>query len=269
MISWRELTGSACILLSIGPLVACANKEPKGQVVALVDGEEVTRRDLATEPTGSQAEGASAPPAILRGVIDRKLAAAEARRLELDRTPDYVAQARRLEEVMLSRTLFDRWAGEMPPASAPAVAAYIARNPQRFTQRKLFLVDRIQARANAIDRAALEPLQTNDAVAQQLQSRSQPFQRGQAVLDSASLSPELAERLKALPQRYPLAIAEGDTLLVLAVLETRDAALPKAEQTAAAVTALKQEAVRDKLAALRKKSTIVYQPGFRPAATAQ
>jgi hypothetical protein len=89
------------------------------------------------------------------------------------------------------------------------------------------------------------------------------------VLDSASLSSELAERLRALPKGYPLAIADGDTLLVLAVLETRDAALPPAEQTAAAGAALKQQAVRDKLAGLRKKSRIVYQPGFRPAPTAQ
>jgi hypothetical protein len=149
MIRWRKLAGHAYILLGVGMLLACADKKPSGQVVAFVDGEEVTRRDLATEPTSGQAEGASAPPAILRGVIDRKLAAAEARRLELDRTPDYVAQAQRLEEVALSRKLFDHWAGEMPPASAPAVAAYIARNPQRFGQRKLFLVDRIRASANA------------------------------------------------------------------------------------------------------------------------
>lgn len=265
----RKLMCSACILLGVGPLVACANKEPKGQVVALVDGEEVTRRDLATEPTSGQAEGAEAQPAILRGVIDRKLAAAEARRLQLDRTPEYVAQAQRLEEVMLSRTLFERWAAALPAPSPKAIADYIARNPQRFGQRKLFLVDRIQAGANAIERRALEPLQTNDAVAQHLQSRSQPFQRGQAVLDSATLSPELAARLRALPKSYPLAIADGDKLVVLAVVETRDAALAKAEQTAAAVAALKQVAVRDKLASLRTNSKIAYQPGYRPAATVQ
>jgi EpsD family peptidyl-prolyl cis-trans isomerase len=269
MMMGPKLTRSACIVLSVAALVACANKEPKGQVVALVDGEEVTRRDLATEPTSRQAQGDEAQPAILHGVIDRKLAASEARRLQLDRTPEYVAQARRLEEVMLSRTLFERWAAELPAAPPKAIADYIARNPQRFGQRKLFLVDRIEAGVNAMERQALEPLQTNDAVAQQLRSRSQPFQRGQAVLDSASLSMELTERLRALPKRYPLAMAEGEKLVVLAVLETRDAALPKEEQAASAMAALKQVAVQDKLASLRKTAKIAYQPGYRPAATEQ
>lgn len=263
----HKLIHGACIVLAVVPLVACANKEPTGQVVALVDGEEVTRRDLATEPMSGQAQGTDAQPALLRGVIDRKLAAAEARRLQLDRTPEYVAQAQRLEEVMLSRTLFQRWAAEMPAAPAKTIADYIARNPQRFGRRKLFLVDRIQTGAGAIDRQALEPLATNDAVAQHLQSRSQPFQRGQTVLDSASLSGELAERLGTLRKGYPLAISEGGNLVVLAVLETRNAALPEAEQTTAAVAALKQVAVRDKLASLRKNSKIAYQPGYRPPAT--
>jgi EpsD family peptidyl-prolyl cis-trans isomerase len=254
-------------LLAITLLSGCANKEPTGQVVAFVDGEEVTRRDLATEPMSGT--GSESQPALLSGVIDRKLAAAEARRLELDRTPEYVAQSQRVEEVMLSRTLFERWAAEMPAPSPQALAQYIAGNPQRFDQRKLFLVDRIQASGTGIDRQALEPLQTSDAVAKHLEAQSRPFRRGQTVLDSATVPPELYKRLTALPKGYPLAIAEGDALTVLAVLQARDAPLPQAERTPAAVSGLKQAAVRDKLAALRKGATIAYQPGFRPPATAR
>lgn len=265
----RNHVGSAWLLLVMAALAACTNKQPTGQVVALVDGEEVTRRDLATEPVGGQGEAAQAQPALLRGVIDRKLAAAEARRLQLDRMPEYVAQAQRLEEVVLSRTLFERWAAEMPAPPPKAIADYVARNPQRFAHRKLFLVDRIQARGEGIEPQALKPLQTGDAVATYLSSRSLPFQRGQAVIDSASLPSELYAQLKSLRTGYPLAIADGDKLVVLAVIQARDAPLPEAEQSAQAVAALKQAAIRERLASLRKKSTIAYQPGFRPAGSAQ
>ncbi len=263
----RKPVWRACGLLALALLSACANKQPTGQVLAFVDGEEVTRRDLATEPMNGP--GGESPPALLSGVIDRKLAAAEARRLELDRTPDYVAESQRLEEVMLSRTLFEHWAGAMPPPAQQAIAQYIASNPQRFDRRKLFLVDRIQANGTGIGGEALKALQTGDEVATYLKAQSRPFQREQAVLDSASLSPELYARLQALPQGYPLAITEGETLVVLTVLQARDAPLPKAERAAAAVAALKQAAVRDKLAGLRKGATIAYQPGYRPAPTGQ
>jgi EpsD family peptidyl-prolyl cis-trans isomerase len=259
----------ASILLSTVPLVGCGNKEPTGQVVALVDGEEVTRRDLATEPTLDQSTGAGDQPALLRGVIDRKLAVAEARRLSLDRTPEYVAQAQRVEEVMLSRTLFARWADALPQASPKAIAEYIAGNPQRFGERKLFLVDRIEAAASAFDPQAFAPLQTADVVAQHLSARSQAFQRSRLVMDSATLSPELYRRLRDLRSGYPIAIPQGDKLIVLAMLEARDAPLPQAEQNAAAVAALKQVAIQGKLADLRKNAKVAYQAGYRPAAPPQ
>lgn len=264
----QALMRGACILVGALPLSGCGNKAPTGQVVALVDGEEVTRRDLATEPMERQIGGSDGPQsALLQGVIDRKLAAAEARRLDLDRTPEYVAQAQRVEEVMLSRTLFSRWGDELPQASPKAIEDYIGRNPQRFGGRKLILADRIQANASAFDAQAFAPLQTIDAVAQHLSGRSQAFQRGQVVLDSATLPPALYERLRDLREGYPLAIPQGDKLVVLAVLETRSAPLPQAEQNTAAVAGLKQIAIQGKLAELRKNSKITYQAGYRPAAT--
>ncbi len=265
----RTLIRLAFILLLTTVLGGCGNKAPAGQVVALVDGEEVTRRDLAVEPAASQAMGDSDPATLLSGVIDRKLAAAEARRLKLDRTPDYVAQARRVEEVMLSRTLFTQWAEQLADPTPQAVAKYITQNPQRFADRTLFLTDRIQTSAASGDRRDLAPLQTSDAVAQYLTSRSQPFQRGQDVLDSASLAPALFNQLKALPAGYPLVIVEGDKLVILSVVEARKAPLPKAEQRAAAATALKQVAIKEKLASLRKTSQIAYQAGYGAAATSQ
>lgn len=265
----RVLIRLAPALVLSTVLGGCGDKVPSGQVVALVDGEEVTRRDLAVEPAGSQTTGGSDPAILLNGVIDRKLAAAEARRLKLDRTPDYVAQARRVEEVMLSRTLFTQWAEQLTEPTPKAVADYIAHNPQRFADRTLFLTDRIQTSAAAGDRQGLAPLQTSDAVAQYLSSRSQPFERGQDVLDSASLAPALFNQLNTLSKGYPLVIPEGDKLVILSVLEARKAPLAKAEQAVTAATALKQDSIRKKLAALRKTSKIAYQAGYGATATPQ
>lgn len=111
MITTRKGTKSLAILMAaLAVLLAgCREKAPEGQVVAVVNGEEVTRRELATEPGAANGDAPQSElAAMLSGVVDRKLAAAEAKRLELDKTPRFVAQAERLQEVMLSRTLFDR-----------------------------------------------------------------------------------------------------------------------------------------------------------------
>lgn len=264
---------SALLILSTAGLCACGKKAPEGQVVAVVNGEEVTRRDLSSEPQSAMTDkGEDQPQALgslLNGVVDRKLAAEEARRLELDRTPQYVAMAKRLEEVMLSRTLFDRWAGEMPQPNQRAVAEYVKRNPQRFDGRKLFLVDRIETAMSPGQSQVLAPMQTSDAIAAYLDSHSQPYRRARTVLDSASMPLPLYRQLIGLKAGYPLALNQGAGLVTLSVIEARDAPTPAAERSAEAATALKQQAVQQKLATLRKSADVTFQPGYRPQAPAQ
>jgi EpsD family peptidyl-prolyl cis-trans isomerase len=263
-----RLSRSLAVIILAGMSVGCSKKAAEGQVVAVVDGEEVTRRDLAGEPGATaMSDGDAARSSlgvVLQGVVDRKLAAAEAQRLALDRTPQYVAQAKRLDEVMLSRTLFDRWAAEMPEPDKRAIARFVAANPQRFDGRKLFLVDRIETVMGQGQSAALAPLQSNDAIAAYLDSRSQSYRRERVVLDSSTLPLALYRRLLAQAPGNPLAIGKGDNLVALAVIEARDAPLNAAEGAAEAVKAIKQQAVQSKLATLRKSADITYQAGYRP-----
>jgi EpsD family peptidyl-prolyl cis-trans isomerase len=261
------------VLLVLGTaalLAGCGKKVPEGQVVAVVNGQEVTRRELAAEPgAASMAQEDAAPSALgamLSGVVDRKLAAAEARHLELDSTPQYVAQAKRLDEVMLSRTLFEHWAAQVPAPDRRAVADYVAHNPQRFDGRKLLLVDRIESDMDRDQSGELAPLQTMDAIARYLDAHSQAYRRSRTVIDTATLPLPLYRQLLAQSPGSPLALVQDQGLVALAVVETRDAPLPEAERSAAAATALKQVAVQEKLAALRKSAAIAYQPGYRPEA---
>jgi EpsD family peptidyl-prolyl cis-trans isomerase len=264
-----RLTSAALALAAL--LGGCADKTPKGQVVAVVDGEEVTRREVAAEPqVANLPQGDTAQPmlaAVLSGVVDRKLATAEAKRLELDRTPQYVAQSKRLQEVMLSRTLFDRWADEVPAPSPRAMKDFIDRNPQRFGARKLFLIDRIETTGDQSQTEALAPMQSNDAIAAYFKSRSQPYRRTRTVIDSATLPLALFRQISALAPGYPLAMVQNNGIVILAVVETRDAPLTPEETKVETIKALKQVAVQENLSALRKKAKVAYQPGYRPAAS--
>ena len=255
-------------LCCAGTLVGCGHKTPEGQVVAVVDGEEVTRRELAAEPQTDGADAGGSGPAVsatLSGVIDRKLAVAEAKRLKLDRTPEFVAQANRLQEVVLSRTLFERWASRVPPPSAAAITRYVDANPQRFSGRKLLLVDRIETAASSLDEKAIAPLHSIDAIAQYLQAHSQRFRREQVILDTSTLTPALYGKIMADTTGDPVALVQNGSATMFAVVEARDAPVPADRMRDMAVNALKQEAIAAKLADLRKSADIAYLPGYRPA----
>lgn len=257
--------------LTIGMVMlatGCGKKEPEGQVVAVVNGQEITRRDLAAEPqSGGMFDSSAGQPvvsAVLSGVIDRKLAAAEAKQLKLDQTPQFVEQAKRLEEALLGRALFERWAAEVPAPNAQAIAAFVSANPQRFDHRRLFLVDRIEAELDEGQSDALVPLMSNDAIAAYLDAHSKTYTRTRTAIDSATLPLPLYKKVIALKPGEPLAQMQGGKVAVIAVVDSRDAPLSDTERSDEAVKAMKQAVVQQRLAALRKSAEVAYQAGYRP-----
>jgi len=258
------------ILYLMIALAGCAPKKPEGQVVAVINGEEVTRRELASEPQAAGLpDGPGAQAAmnkLLGGVIDRKLAVAKAQELGLDHTPEYLAQSKRLNEVLLSRALFERWAREAPDPSGAAVQAYVAANPQQFDGRKLVLADRIQTDADGIDPKALEPLATNDDIAEYLRLQSRPFRRDRTVIDTAAVPLSLYRQLISAPQGYPVAFEQAGKLIAIAPVEIKDAPTSAADRAEASNAALRQATVSQKLAALRKSAKIALKAGYRLAA---
>ena len=99
------------MLVAALALTACGSPEPTGQVIARLDGSDITRRDLLVElqatAGGLDADLATAEPALLRRVADRRLLAAEARRRRIDRSPEYLGLERRAREELLV-ALLDR-----------------------------------------------------------------------------------------------------------------------------------------------------------------
>jgi len=69
----RQWTWGA--LLVAATLVGCTDQKPTGQVIATVNGKEITAQDLQAE---YRATGINNAPQLLRNVIDRKLLAATA-----------------------------------------------------------------------------------------------------------------------------------------------------------------------------------------------
>lgn len=142
----------------------CVDRTPTGQVIATVDGEDVTLRDLAAEvaATGGAGGAAEVRGPLAQAVVDRRLFAQEARERGIDRSSDYLARLRRLREMLLADMLVERLALEQQPPSTGQIADFIARNPQSFAKRQLIDVTHSASGGNSdsrIDTAALPPEQ--------------------------------------------------------------------------------------------------------------
>lgn len=232
--SSRSLFGIAFVLA----LAGCAD-EPQGQVVATVDGEEVTAREVMAElnAMGTTGKGAKAQAAALDMVIERKLLVRAAQSALLDQLPAFQIEALRQRELALASLLLRRNADRVSRPSGAAIAAHIAANPWRYDRRVALQLERVDGAA----------------------------QGSVSVADSASLSETTAERLGASPLNAPVAVVEGGQPMTVIVRNrwplTADRAVQAREAAADLHATAISAAQRTLLAQLKAEAKIRRQPG--------
>ena len=260
----------------VGATLAGCDKKPEGQVVATVNGEEITRRELVSEVNALGAGGASeeqmkaAQPMVVQGIVDRKLLVQEAKRSNLDKNPQYLAMRQRADDVLLAQMLAQTWTGKIQKPNAGAIRAFIAENPQMFGERKVMVVDMIVTSPNSISAKQLLPLKSNDAIAAWLKANKKPYQRGNQQVDTLQLPKPLAQQLSTRAESgEPVALNSGNTLTIMAPRAVRPAPVPANQWNRVAEQAIQQQSGGKTTAAelkrLRETADISYLPEFAPA----
>lgn len=274
------MTGTFRIGAALTATLACAvlggcSKTPEGQVVATVNGDEVTRRDLTSElaATGNsgvdEAQMKQIQPVVVEGIVNRKLLVQEAERSNLDKDPQYLALKQRADEILLAQMLAQSWTGKLEKPSPAAVRAFVTGNPLMFGERKAILVDEIATAAANIPQAQLATMASNDAVAAWLSARKKPFQRGDKAVDTMKMPQPLAARLVAKAgDGGPTVVRNGPMLNILAVRAVRPMPVPQNQWSRLATEALQQQAgaktTDDQLKRLRETADVSYLPEFAP-----
>lgn len=263
-------------LIASGFLAGCGSHEPTGQVVAVVNGQEITVQDLQAEARGVKASGD--PKGLLPIVVARTLLAQSAHKRNLDKYPGFPSDMTRLKQNFLADKMLAATIKPAPPPGDAEVRSFMSSHPWLFAQRQALRVDLIKLQSK--DAQEVRDLDTLDAVASRLQSLNIPFERNEATLDTASLPTELAERLVTQPLGSYFTIGNGGTFIAGVVKERSPTVAPAAEQMALARASLEKsntgKRVADEVAALKRTAVIRYQPGYplastpaaRPAATA-
>ena len=243
----------------------------QGQVVAIVNNEEITRAELQLEarerglPIGTDA---AVRDALVRELVERKMLVQHARTEKLDRTPEFVLASRRLSEVALAQRLLAGGAGET--VSPKDIDRFVAANPQAFDQRALFTVDyrRIAQPVSEQLKARLLGAQTSTAIAALLAGAGLKAESKKEVWDSAALTPVPYSALKATRPGGAFVVPAGDGALVGLLLLTSVQPLAEGQRTAMAQALLQQQSRQDVLRQLLQRiepqARVVYGPQFAP-----
>ena len=278
------VVGTACIALA-----ACggSDKEPTGQVVATVFGEEITAIDLRNEMGNFRAPDAAtrkaAERAALEQIVQRKLLAHAAEEAKIDKSPEYAQQKIRADEAFLVRFWQDRVAKSVPPPSKDEIARFISTNPDLYAQRKVFTLDQIRT-PMVRDPGLIEelkPLKSLPEIAALLTTRGLRYQEGTAQLDTLAVPPEVVAQILKLPPGEVFVVPQGNVMTINHIRATQVVPVPPevtnqhatqyllAQRTRQAV----QRELGAALAAVRKEEDAVkyakaYQPAPAPKAAA-
>jgi EpsD family peptidyl-prolyl cis-trans isomerase len=176
-------------------------KVPDGQVVATVDGAEVTIRELNAEMATIGNRAAGVPPKLveqlaLARVVERKMLANEARKLDLDKSPEFLLTRERTNEGLLVQALQSSIQAKVQPTPRESAQKFVSENPQVFGDRKIFTLDQIQfLRPANIDQLPLKDAKTMAEVERVLIDANIEFRRAPQQLDTLSINPSLTTEI--------------------------------------------------------------------------
>jgi EpsD family peptidyl-prolyl cis-trans isomerase len=278
------LLASAMALL----LAACDDKKeggggaPTGQVVARLDGTDITLLEVNAELAGAsippQMSRRDAEIAALQQIISRRALVQAARERKLDQSPQFKLQERRASEQLLAQAMAAEIAAKIPQPSREDVDKFIAENPDLFDQRKIWDVDQIRfMRPPELEKLPLASIKTMEGVEQVLREAGIEFQRGPNRLDALGANPEFVRAIaKVLAEKpdelfmFPQPVPGGQIMLVNQVRNTIIQPFTGERARSAAAELLRnlrvQEALRKEVEGLVKaaRARVTYQDGFAP-----
>ena len=268
----KKVTLAVCTA-SLLVLSGC-EKKVGGQVVAVVNGQEITQQELNAELNGQQlpqgAERKTVMAQLLQRIVDRKLLVSKAKEQGLDKSPAYLAQIQRAQDAVLIDMLASNVAKGVPVPDAAAATQFMAKNPSMFAERKRYQLDQLSFPATN-DPALVEklkPAKTMEQVEAVLNAAGIKFQRGTAQLDTAMIAPQIASRIAALPPGEPFLVPQNGQVIVNVVRNTIPAPTPAQQAQPAAVEIMRrqniEQAMRKQADQARASAKITYAPDFGP-----
>jgi peptidyl-prolyl cis-trans isomerase C len=270
---------AAVAVLSLG---GCGKaKAPTGQVVATVDGEEITLREVNAELTGynfpDEKSRKSAQQQALRAVLNRHILAKAAKDRGLDKTPDFAVLKDRADQVVLAQQLENTIVKAVPATSKEEADRYVQDHPDLFAQRKIMVVDQLRVRGPLAPKIGeqMKPMTSLEQVAALFSQNNIEFQRTADKIDAVGSDPKFIEQVLKLKATDLFTVPVGQFIVVNQVRSTSVQPFTGEQATNYAKQLLgkqhSQDAVMREYQAILQKAQekVTYAKDFQPAPAAK
>ncbi len=279
----RKMIQLGTVALASLALVAChgrGGKAPTGQVVATVDGKEITVTDLQAEMAGQTFADPkarkAAQDAVLENMVVRAILAQAAQKDGLDKSPEFAVQKAHMEQSLLAQTLQKKVVDSVPVPSREEADRYMADHPDIFGQRKIYEVDQIKVTQSLDPNIADEigPLKTLPDIVALLTARGAKFTRQPTAIDARGADPQLVDAIGKLPPKEVFTFQGNGVFLINQITATRIEPFTGEPAVSYATALIKrqrtQEALGRKMNELVKqgKTGVRFNPQYQPAKTA-
>jgi EpsD family peptidyl-prolyl cis-trans isomerase len=245
-----------------------------GQVVATVEGQEITSLELRSELSGFSSPDPkvmkAAQDQALQQIIIRDLLAIRAKQQKLDKLPQFSLQVRRGERTLLAQMYESKLFQGVAPPTRQEAENYVANNPVKFANRKIYILDRIAAPAGQISKDQLVALKSLEELKTMLDSRGIGYQESAAAIDSLTAETDTVQGVEKLPPGEVFIFPEGNAYIFNRVSQVRNVPFRGELAINFATDQLRklqaEDFVRTQILAMRRaaEANITYAKGYKP-----
>jgi len=247
----------------------CTQQGAKGQVIATVNGQEITPQDLQAEARSSASLAQADSSVLLQRVIARTLLAQAGHSRGMDRYPGFPSDIARLKQDLIAQRMLRSSLKTPPTPTSADLEKIMANNPYMFAHRQKVTVDDINMQPPPGSFESLESLKYPTDIMARLTRLSIPNSRRTVTLDTAKAPALLAAKLATAPIGELFFIHNNNELAAMTVIDRSPVQTPPEEAAAAATQIFESAKVQGQVEALvgqlRSQAKIVYTNGFVPA----
>lgn len=281
----RNLRSALLVAAAAVALASCGSKDEeagkKGQVVASVNGEELTIHQLNARLQGVQMPPGVDPKVVQRQaldtLIDEEVLVQKATEANMDRDPQVMQRLDQARRGVLAQSYLQREIGTIAPPAADAVRKFYNDNPGLFSDRRRYALAEIAARpTNAAAGKAYQDYFNGEGsslagLMARLKADKVQGAAGTSVRNAEDLPLQIVPVFAKMKVGDKAFYQTGPVLHFIEVRNIQDSPIDFERAKPRIDAFLRQQtqakAIRDKVAALKKGAKIEYKSDFAAAAT--
>lgn len=233
------LIGSSVVLTSCGKKDETTSKKSDTQVVATVNGEEITIHQvnfqLARMGQMSEAQGKVAAKQVLTRLVEMQLLKQKAIETKLDKDPAVLQAMESSKDQMLAQAYLEKLMTKTPKASTAETDTFYKEHPELFENRRVFrlqeLIVSVSKDKSAETETSLKAIKGINEIATWLKDKNLPFTINSNVKAAEQLPLELLKKLQVLKDGEVLIVATVNGLNVVHVAASQVVPIMRAKAT--------------------------------------